>query len=390
MCARAEKPRILLLESLPIISGGQSVLLSLARSMRTGHDLLALLPGEGPLARALSDIGVRCNFAPMGGYSLVHKSLGDVLSYALRLPGLTLLTCGLVLRQQVDLIYAGSARTFTWGTLASTLANRPTLWHHHSVLADRKTLALVRAVGRLPAVRTIICASQEACAQLPALTHKSVVIPSGVDLSKFRPDPALGLAVRGELGIPVASPVLGIVGDIIPLKGQGVFLEAARVVAEHWPDAFFLVVGSPRADPSSQRYSQELRVLAESLGLNRRVIFTGHRSDIPAVLNALDALVIASSTETGPLVLLEALACGVPVVSTPVGRAPELLEDGVVGFLYDTGDHEGLARRLRSILTDHRSADNMGRAARRIAEQRLGQEQSIQQIHEQIRLALQT
>jgi glycosyltransferase involved in cell wall biosynthesis len=222
------------------------------------------------------------------------------------------------------------------------------------------------------------------------LACKSVVIPNGVDVSKFRPDLALGLAVRRELGIPPDSPVLGIVGDLIPLKGQEVFLKAASVVAEDWPAAHFLVVGSPRADASSQRYSQGLCALSESLGLDPRVIFTGRRSDIPAVLNALDALVVASATETGPLVLLEALACGVPVVSTPVGRAPELLRDGLVGYLYELGNHEALAGRLRSILADRRHADDMKRAARRTAEHRLGLQQSLLKIEEQVQLALQS
>ena len=137
------------------------------------------------------------------------------------------------------------------------------------------------------------------------------------------------------------------------------------MVAQHSPAACFLVVGAPRPGAESQAYAEALSQQAKAVA--GRVIFAGYRADMHAVLNALDVLVVASSTETGPLVLLEALACGVPVVSTPVGQAPELLADGTAGLLYPIADSQALAKILLQLLDSPELRAAMSRRAREIA-----------------------
>jgi len=154
---------------------------------------------------------------------------------------------------------------------------------------------------------------------------------------------------------------VGIVGDLIPLKGQHTLLEAARTDSS---GTHYLVIGSARpGDDESDAYTARLHQMA-----GNNVIFTGRRKDHPAVLNALDLLVIASATETGPLVLLEALACGVPVVSTPVGRAPELLPPEA---LFPINDAAALADRLQSWRADPPRLQAAKSAARTLAEEQL-------------------
>jgi len=333
-------PRLLFLEALPTISGGQAVMLSLIPALRQQYDLAALLPGEGPLSEALQAEQVPCYFAPMGQYSLVHKNLGDVFNYLLRFPWLTFFVWRLIRHQHVDLVYANSGRTFLWGTLAAMLAGCPVIWHHHNLFADSKTLTLLKLAGQLPTVRRIICVSEVACRQFPELAAKTVVVPTGIDTGRFHPDPALGAKLRQELGIALDTKVVGIIGDLIPLKGQHTLLEAIPLVS---PNVRYLIVGDVRpGDEESSRYNTHLRELSPG-----NVIFAGRRQDLVAIINALDLLVIASERETGPLVLLEALACGVPVISTPVGRAPELLSSE---HMFPVGDTVALADRLQSSL----------------------------------------
>jgi len=197
----SRRPKLLFLEALPTISGGQAVLVSLAAHLKEHYDLSALLPGEGPLAKALRQHDTRCYFALLGSYTLVRKTATDVLNYAVRFPWLALFTWRLVRRDRVDLIYANSARTFTWGTLAAALAGRPVLWHQHSLLADRKTLTLLQFIGRWRIVRRVIAVSEAAAAQLPSLKNKIVVIPTGVDTELFRPDPVARTRIRTELDL---------------------------------------------------------------------------------------------------------------------------------------------------------------------------------------------
>jgi glycosyltransferase involved in cell wall biosynthesis len=375
---RSPQAKLLFLEALPTISGGQAVLVGLASQLHTNFDLSVLLPGEGPLAEALRALGMHCIFAPIGRYSLLRKTPADMLNYAIRLPWLIFFTWRLIRRDCVDLVYANSARTFIWGTLAAALADRPILWHHHSLLTGRETLALLRFLGRWRTVRRIIAVSEAAAAQFHTLKAKVAIISTGVDTDLFRPDPAARTRIRSELGIPCEAFTVGMVGDLIPLKGQRTLLEAARMDSS---GARYLVVGSARpGDDESNTYAVHLRQMAGD-----NIIFIGRRDDLPAVLNALDLLVVASTTETGPLVLLEALACGVPAVSTPVGRAPELLPPEA---LFPIGDATALLDRLRFWSADSQKLERAKSAARTLAEEQLQLEQFQLRVRAEVERAL--
>jgi len=329
------KQRILILESLPVIAGGQRVLLDMLPALQD-YELHALLPGPGPLADALAKGNVTCHFAPMARYSLVHKNWYDLLRFPFDQLRLALRCNQMARRLRIHLLYANCSRSFVWGTIGGFLAGKPVVWHIHNLIADRKTLKLLQKIGECSAVKQVIAASHAAAEQLPNLGPKSVVIPAGVDTDLFHPDPDDRARIRREFSIPREAIVIGIVGDLIPLKGQQTFLDAVQA----GPDELCpIVVGNARADDSeSQAYARLLREIAPA-----NTIFTGRRQDLAAVLNALDLLVIASERETGPLVLLEALACGIPVISTPVGRSPELLP---ADALFPVGDAVALAARL--------------------------------------------
>lgn len=332
------KKNILLLESLSTISGGQAVLLQLLPPLKQHYRLFSILPENGPLAAKMEESNVKCSFAPMGNYTLVKKSIRDVLTYSLLLPRLVFFARHLIRQQNIDLVYANSGRTFVWGTLAALLTGCPIIWHHHNLLGDGKTLTALNLLARLPVVKRIICASQTGCQQFPASANKTIFIPTGIDLHQFRPDPAARAKLRCEFGILPGKKVVGIIGDLIPLKRQHTLLAA---IPTGPTDTQYLIIGDTRAnDNESREYTRRLKTAAPA-----NVIFTGHRNDIADVLNALDMLVIASERETGPLVLLEALACGVPVISTPVGRAPGLLPPE---NLFPVNDAAALANRLQS------------------------------------------
>ena len=374
------KANLLFLESLPTISGGQAVLVSFVPALDQDYGLLALLPGPGPLADALRQHGVVCQFAPMGGYTLIRKTAGDVVRYATELPRLTLHTWRLIRQHHIALVYANVGRTFVWGTLAAALARTPIIWHHHNLLADGKTLFVLKAMGRWPTVRRIVAVSKAVAAQFPVLQDKVAVIPTGIDTTVFCPDPVARARIRSELGIPLDASVVGIVGDLIPLKGQQTFLEAVQLGPA---DVYYLIVGRARpGDDESRDYGLRLRALSHPW-----TIFTGYRPDIQAVLNSLDLLVIASERETGPLVLVEALACGVPVISTPVGRAEEFLPPDA---LFPVGDAATLAIRLRLWLEDGPKMAAARATARQLAEQHLSLAQFCREIRFEIERALPT
>jgi glycosyltransferase involved in cell wall biosynthesis len=350
---------LLLIESIPTIAGGQAAMVQLASGWHDVLKISALLPGPGPLADALTSQGVTCFFAEQGDYTLLRKTQRDVTAYARRLPRLISTTVRLIREQGIDMLYANSARVFTWAALAATLARCPVLWHHHALLADAKTLHLVTNVARLPAVRRVICSSSGAQAQFASVAAKTVVIPYGINTDRFAPNPTARQTIRQSLGLDPNELVVGMVGDLIPLKGQDTLIRALQGDPnnQNFPPVTTLFIGDPRpGEAESEAYAEHLKQIA---GPNVR--FLGRRSDIPDLLNAIDLLVVASSRETGPLVLLESLACTTPALSTPVGISPDLLPADAI---FPVGDDQALRAALQHWLADPLRRASVGSTGR--------------------------
>jgi len=186
--------------------------------------------------------------------------------------------------------------------------------------------------------------------------RKVFIVPNGVDVTAFAPTaPEAGL--RGQLGVPEGAPLAMIVAALRPEKNHELFLRAASRVTQQLPEARFLIVGDgPRRS--------ELEELSRSLGIQDRVLFLGTRSDIPRLLAISDVLVLSSHMEANPVSILEALACGKPVVAPRVGSIPETIEDGMNGYLFPAGDEAQLAARLGHLLECPEQAQRMGAIGR--------------------------
>jgi glycosyltransferase involved in cell wall biosynthesis len=165
--------------------------------------------------------------------------------------------------------------------------------------------------------------------------------------------------------------VAGIVAALRPEKNHELFLRAAARVREVIPEARFLLIGDgPRR--------AMLETLAGELGLADSVLFLGTRSDIPDLLALLDVHVLTSHMEANPVSILEAMACGKPIVAPRVGSIPETVLEGQHGLLADAGDEPGLAAAVIELLHNPLKAADMGRAAR----QRVVENYSLQRMVE--------
>ncbi|MCL5998015.1 MAG: glycosyltransferase [Chloroflexi bacterium] len=366
---------ILFLEALPTIAGGQRVLLDLLPALCAEFDVTVAIPGPGPLAEALSELRVATTALPIQRFSLIRKTLKDVLAFAASTPRLSMTLRSLIRRTHVDLVYANSAPTFPWGTLGAALAGKPVVWHSHNNLGDGKSLLLARALAGLPSVHRIIGAAASAIDQF-GQPGKSLVIRSGVDLARFAPSAEKRAQCRGALNIPESQPLIGILGDFIPLKRQDDFLRAAQQVQAQYPIARFAVVGAVRPTPESQAYYQSLAPLLAQTN----ALALPWPDDLTALLNALDAVTIASTMETGPLVLFQGLACGVPVISTPVGHAPDLLRESDAGSLFPVGDDAALCQLMLRLLRHPERRHAIQTAARKLAEEQLDLRRTQQKV----------
>ncbi|HSG05730.1 MAG TPA: glycosyltransferase, partial [Nitrospiria bacterium] len=161
------------------------------------------------------------------------------------------------------------------------------------------------------------------------------VVRSGIDPSLFNPETPSG-PVRAEWGISGEAPVIGCVAHFADHKGHRYLIEAAREIVRVRPDARFLLVGEGEL-------KNQIEIQAKELGIEKNVIFTGFRKDVPRLLAAMDLVVLSSHLEGLGTTLLDAMAMGKPVVGTRVGGIPEMIDEGVNGVLVPPKDPEALA-----------------------------------------------
>jgi glycosyltransferase involved in cell wall biosynthesis len=176
--------------------------------------------------------------------------------------------------------------------------------------------------------------------------EKVALIWNGAPLDEFAPPAAdVVRAVRAELGIPHDALVIGTVGRLSAQKAHDVLLDAAVRVLPSRPSAWVLIAGDGDRMPA-------LRAQAEALGIASRVVFAGHRADVPSVLGAIDVFCISSDYEGTPLALFEAMAAGKAIVSTAVDGCREVLEDGATGLLVPPRDADALGAALGRVADD--------------------------------------
>jgi len=240
------------------------------------------------------------------------------------------------------------------GGIAGRLIGLPVLWNVQSSALDtsrdsRRTTAVGRICG---AVSGIIPKAIVSCSYAGVEDHVRMgyrrsrfeVIPNGVDLAVFRPDPELRASVREELGVTPGHRLIGMIARRHPQKDHAnFFAAAARLVRTH-PNARFVLVGlGLEAD------DEEAKAMARSAGVEEQTILLGLRRDISRIYCALDLHTLSSSFGEGfPNVLGEAMAAGVPSVATRVGDSEQIVGD--TGRSVPIRDPEALASAWRELL----------------------------------------
>ncbi len=194
--------------------------------------------------------------------------------------------------------------------------------------------------------QAIVCAAEASRAlhvELGYAADRMVVIPNGYAFDSLRPEPAARERLRRSWSIPDQGLVVGLLGRFSPDKDPETFVRAAARVAAVDPRVSFLMVGR-----GQEAGNESLAAWIAAAGTPERFILLGERSDVPDVLSAMDVFCLSSCTEGFPNVLAEAMALGLPCVSTQVGDAAFLLGDG--GLLVPPKDPEALAQGLVTVL----------------------------------------
>jgi len=188
--------------------------------------------------------------------------------------------------------------------------------------------------------------------------RKLITIHNGID-SEYTVLEKRTSGLRKELGIPVDHSVICTIAHLEEHKGVKYLLESASLLLQSRNDVSFLVVGEGRL-------KEKLKILCADLKIEENVVFAGERGDIPEILSLTDIFVLPSLREGLPLTILEAMACGKPVIATNVGGIPEVVKDGVSGILISPKDPEALHSAINELLGDREKLKKMGHNGKRV------------------------
>lgn len=217
--------------------------------------------------------------------------------------------------------------------------------------------ALLRLGSHIP--DRVICVAgavrDRALAREGLPSEKTMVIRNGLDPSGFGVPGEESL--RGELGIPVDAPVIGVVANMRKVKRLDRLVRAGLAIAERLPGARIVIAGRGVE-------TEQLKKLTAELGLEETVLFAGFRTDMAPVYDTFDLTVLTSESEGCSITILESFYSGLPVVVTDVGGNRELVDDGVNGFVVPEWDEERFVDRVAFLVADEERRSSMGAAGR--------------------------
>jgi glycosyltransferase involved in cell wall biosynthesis len=303
-------------------------------------------PAGGALVPELVNAGA--DFEPVAADRLSLRALRD--------------TIRLARARRIEVIHSHGKGAGLYGRIAARLTGAAAIHTFHGIHPagyGGLYLPLERALARRSFAVVHVSESQaaEACALGLAPAGHTRVIVNGVDAASVRAAAARGSLSRAALGLRPEALVLATVARFDPIKGLDVLLRALPLLVARVPEAQLLIVGDGPGRDS-------LRALARTLGCGDRVVFAGALPDAARVLPLADLYATASRREGLPTAVLEAMACGLPVLATEAPGHVDAVEPEVTGRLVPLDDASALAAAAAALLRDPALRARMGRAGR--------------------------
>lgn len=364
------------------LGGAQNILQSLVSALSSlDIEAIAVFPEEGDAAVAAREAGIETHLLPSSCWMFVNAEAPQSLSCSQFLDGLATRVDAwqTKLSELNPDIVVGNTGVMLEPVLAACLARIPWVWHIHEIVASDPFLQrggiadLMLPVMNLPGGRVIVPA--ESVAE-PLQDHVAEgrlhVVYNGVDM----PDDAIPAELPGapESG----GPRLLFCGNLIERKGVTTLFDAMEKVFEKHDGAQLYIAG--------REYEHSLDDLLKRLNpkWHDRVVFLGFRRDIPALLRAVDLCIIPSYGDPFPVVTLEAMAAGVPVIGTRSGGMQEQIVDGETGRLVEPRDANGLSAAILEVISDPARLKSMGDAGRSRWEAYFTRRQMVEAFHKQL------
>jgi len=352
-------PRVLCYNHAAEVSGAERSLLSIMMHARSSGYRLLLCAPPGALSDEAAVQGLRT--LPVALLALGYARNPLVLARSLARAAAPVLDLARAVRRtRPDLVYANSIRSGLVAAMALRLARpRPRLVvHARDALGDGPLDRLTaRVIGRWSDAVVAISAYVAQGFARDAGADKLHVLHNAIDPNRYRFDAGKGRAFRASLGVAPDAPLLAVVGQLTPWKGQQDALEAFALLRRSMPEAHLVVAGSAKFTGKHRRYDtvayrDALLARAQESDLRGHVHFPGDVADVVAVYSAADLLVVPSWAEPFGRVVIEGMAASTPVLATAAGGVPEIITHGVDGWLVPPRDRNAMVEAMKRLLTD--------------------------------------
>jgi L-malate glycosyltransferase len=280
-------------------------------------------------------------------------------------------------RVRPDIVHTHSWGTLIEGMIAARLARVPVVIHgeHGTLQLQSHQKRLQRLVwSRVDQVLSVSARLTDRMAHETGFPVARIqTITNGVDCPRFAR--VTRRKAREALNLPAGAIVIGTIGRLVPVKDHASLLKAVSLLGERGLRPIVLVAGEgPLRD--------QLLEQARALGLQSQLRLLGHRPDVETILAALDLFVLSSISEGLPNTVLEAMAARLPVVSTQVGGAGEVVDDGVTGLLVPSQSADQLARAMAALIDDPERRASMAAAGRQRVTTMFSLSETVRRYHE--------
>ena len=347
--------RIALLFEYATLNGGERSMLACLdwlRSHETNLEFVAIAPAQGRLADGLAARDITVIPWTIAGGGAVRMSREETEQALIQA----------VAQANPVLLHANS---LAMGRLTGRIAGRlpiPTSAHLRDIL--NLSGAAIADLNRNQLLIAVSQATRDSHIAQGMDPNRVVVVRNGVDLVQVQPRPSSGWLHR-ELQLPESAILIATIGQIGLRKGQEVLAAAAPEIVRHIPEVHFLLIGERSSTKAeSVQFEQEIERQFAEHNLTPHLHRLGYRDDVPELMAEIDLIVHPAHQEPFGRVLLEAAACGVPVVATNVGGTSEIVDDGVTGRLVPPRDPQSLASAVICLLMNMNQRQSMSVATR--------------------------
>ncbi|MCH8285903.1 glycosyltransferase family 4 protein [candidate division KSB1 bacterium] len=312
------------------------------------HEIVVIAPPGSPVAGFCAEYDV--SFIPV---KPLIKYMDIITAFKLG---------RMIRRLKIDILHLHISKDLSSVVLAKKLAGRGKIIfsQHMDSRYNKKDLFHRWAFRNIAMIATVTKAVRKNVLEFTSVSHNQVMcIYNGVDMEKYNGKNE-NSSFKSELNIPEKSLVVGLVGRLDRLKKQELLIEAAPAVLEKYPDTYFVMVGAETNSKTGVGYRDYLEQLINRKNLSKKFRLVEFTEKITDLVSIFDISLLSTTKETFGMVLIEAMAMGIPVIGTDAGGVPEIIDDGVNGLLFEPDNPGELSNCLKKLLADEKLRISMG------------------------------